>query len=342
VPCENTHASREIRMPVTDKANLAGCGLTEGTIYYFDAPNCDTYCGYWKCVIGADNSDNYCGDHSGLTACPACESWDDLVDPPYELIRPSDWTTTYCDRFTETGDCCDDLCPVDCGFGDIIPDDCDTCYDPSDLGWSVSIGWRPIRDAFCALRSDSCTPPATLRTVNVVPTIHNVTSSISGTTLYICVEIKWSWTKSVGDHDCNEVGDSFWDCSPTCVSGDPGNDVIEYTWTNYSMLGMSIPCMTAASTLSSCGSTTGSPTTMCGGVFTLNTTPTAGSSSLSVNPIGWGGNATIFTRNTTYSWNAEVQGACFGCDTNKPSQSGQGILSLYVEASLPERPDPCV
>ena len=342
VPCNQTIDTVDVLAPILTLAQFATCGFSEGVVYLYDSPDCDPYCGTWKCRFDLDDTENHC---YADTDCPECSDWNGTLVPPYRLVRASE-LAVFCTKFTTVeGGCCDDtVCPdVDCGYGQIIPGDCDVCYDAADLQWSAWIDWVQTQQAQETLEDAVCTPPVAVRTVDCNISIDQVQATITGTTLYLCFLFKATFTKNTSSNDCTIPTDAGWSCYPTCIPGDPGQDVLGTTWSTYFQREFAIPCMGTPGTsgAGTCPAEPGNPT-MCGGIFTMpDGIANQGSNVLLAHAIGWTGNAEIYTAEFDISWAADLSGYCWGPKAGSTPQSGTGTYTVHIEAALPARPDDC-
>ena len=147
--------------------NLYGEGEWEDQVYLFNGQcACDPYCGTWVCDTRA-NVQNEDGDYTNIcdavpcdspisaNPCPSCGNEEDL---PFIKVRPSDLAS----RFTEVDDCCDSLCPTDCGGTPIPPNGCnaygwthaDVIYHDPELT-TGSFQWTGLYGQVAAFRVDS-------------------------------------------------------------------------------------------------------------------------------------------------------------------------------------------
>lgn len=328
MPCSETFSNVEVLPPALTVSQFNASGMTEGTVYLYDAleSDCDEYCGQWVCTGAADATGAIC--YTDLADCPDCSEWGGTtVDPPFRGVRPSEEASFYA-RFTSMDDCCDDRCPqVDCGQGEVIPSDCGVCYDASDLSWSLGV-------AFSNMTQSTSGIPATMRVIGV--NLTNVVATISGTSLIIDfdLEVDFETTPTPTNWDCVGPAPAVIGC---IACGDPGTDTFPDNFTTSRSHRITVPCMSAP-ILSATGSQTVDPPTYCGGLgypgpggMGIGSTPTVSQ------PIGWGGNTVCFSSTTTNSFTLNNHPHL----SASPIVAGSVDIEIELELALPPRPEDC-
>ena len=352
-PCLTTSSDTDIRAPVLTDTQFDDCGFEEGKVYHYQpgAGECDDYCGTWVCLNIADDAANRCHPTVG-SGCPACADWDGLFRPPFREVLSSEMPA-FCSKFSEIDSCCDDtVCPTTCDFGDIQTGDCSTCYDVTDLGWSVQASFFQDSAASGITNtptSTTCVQPVadgTAVSVDASVFVTDVSAHVFSpylNTLVIIAKLRIDLTTSPDLSTVDGCDSNNQPCHGPCFYGDADcSDVPGPVTSYYQKIAVQVPCMIAPSLylcVTSPECDVPSPADICGGTINVATSwlaaPSWSTAVTFAHAVGWGGNAQCCVVESNITWGLPA------VPMQSVSSGGAGKLFFSVNLSLPERPDDC-
>ena len=374
-PCDNTYVGLDYRAPAILLVDLQNSTMLESKVYYYSPTlECDPYCGQWVCI--EDAVDNLC--RPPASPCPDCSVWDNTLEEPFRRVTTTE-LPGFLAKFSEVDDCCDPVCPTDCGFGSpvicfdpFVPQSCaEPCFNANLIQYNVSLGLSSTAGTQSMGGSQYC-GPITI-TTSASPTIEAIysgtyasRSNCQDDTLVLGIKVKVSFSTNPWGCDTGLITDIN-TCTGWCASFDPdpndrpSNDQFKYLYYQIVIAdcGQSITAGIIGPNPPGVGSsicsaipawcvrdqewdeTTGS----CGYAqpFAVGTPQLVASTPTQVrNGIGWGGNAVCLTDQRSWSFIPSVQLGCVFNGSTTTNVRGAVNFDLSLRLSMPQKPNPCV